>query len=98
MSDERELRQQIAAEAQLGASEASPAVRAFQFFLVPLIIVALGFLLYWGFSHMVANPRKAEDWLKDVKEGGLNTRPHAALKLVETLRRAETPDRSLTPA
>jgi hypothetical protein len=96
MTDDRELRQQIAAEAQLGATEATPAVRAFQFFLVPLLIVTLGFLLYWGFSHAVANPRKAEDWLKDVKEGGLNTRPHAALKLVETLRRAETPDRSLT--
>ena len=97
MTDDRELRQQIAADAQLGATEASPTVRAFQFFLVPLIIVTLGFLLYWGLSHMVANPRKAEDWLKDVKEGGLNTRPHAALKLVESLRRAETPDRSLTP-
>src|SRR5688572_13280974 len=48
-------------------------------------------------SHMVANPRKAEDWLKDVKEGGLNVRPHAALKLVESLRRSTTPDRSLTP-
>jgi HEAT repeat protein len=95
LTDDRELRQQIAADAQLGAMEATPAVRAFQFFLVPLIIVVLGFLLYWGFSQVVVNPRKAEDWLKDVKEGGLNVRPHAALKLVESLRRG--PDRSLTP-
>ena len=97
MNDERELQKQIAAEAQLGGMESTPGVRAFQFFFVPLIIVAVCILLYWGLSHVVANPRKPDEWLKDVKEGGLNTRPHAALKLVEALRRAERPDRRLTP-
>lgn len=96
MNDERELQKEIAAEAQLGGSS-SPAVRAFQFFLVPLIIVGVCVVLYWGLSHVVANPKQPADWLEDIKEGGLNTRPHAALKLVEALRRTETPDRKLTP-
>jgi HEAT repeat protein len=46
----------------------------------------------------VANPRTAGEWLKDVKEGGPNTRPHAALQLSQALRRMEAPDKSLTPA
>jgi HEAT repeat protein len=97
LTDDRELHKQIAEEAQLGGADTSAGVRAFQFFLVPLAIVAVCIMIYWGLSHVVANPRKPDEWLKDVKEGGLNTRPHAALKLVEALRRAETPDRSLTP-
>ncbi len=105
MNDDRELQKQIAEEAQLGGIEASPGVRAFQFFFVPLIIVGVCILLYWGLSHVVVNARKPEEWLKDVQEGGLNTRPHAALKLVESLRRSleesqrkgVAPDRNLTP-
>jgi hypothetical protein len=101
LTDDRELQKRIAEEAQLGGADASAGVRAFQFFLVPLVIVVVCVMIYWGLSHVVANPRKPDEWLKDVKEGGLNTRPHAALKLVESLRRTQKdgqpPDRTLTP-
>ncbi|MBV8879288.1 MAG: HEAT repeat domain-containing protein [Planctomycetaceae bacterium] len=97
MTEDRELQKQIAEQAQVEpATAASPVVRAFQFFLVPLLIVGACVLIYAVLNWVVANPRTAAEWLKDVKEGGPNTRPHAALQLAQTLRRQETPDRSLT--
>jgi HEAT repeat protein len=98
MTDEIEIRKQIAAEAQIGpGADASPAVRAFQFFLVPLVIVALCALGWWGVSLMIANPRSAEEWLLDVEQGGPNVRPHAALQLAQAIRRMQVPDARLTP-
>lgn len=98
MSDDIDLRKQIAADAQLGpGAEATPAVRAFQYFLVPLLIVAVCAVLWWGVSWMVANQRTAAQWLEDVKTGGPTVRPHAALQLVQELRRMPIPDTSLTP-
>ena len=42
VTDDLELQKRIAEEAQLpSATAASPVVRAFQFFLVPLLIVAI---------------------------------------------------------
>jgi HEAT repeat protein len=97
MSDDIDLRKQIAAEAQVGpGADASPAVRAFQYFLVPLLIVAVCAVAWWGVSWMVANPRTAAQWLEDVRSGGPNVRPHAALQLVQALRRAPVPDGNLT--
>ena len=97
LTEDRELQKQIAEQAQIEpATAASPVVRAFQFFLVPLLIVGACVLIYAVLNWVVANPRSASEWLKDVKEGGPNTRPHAALQLSQTLRRQETPDRGLT--
>jgi len=98
LTEDRELQKQIAEEAQVdNPTSASPVVRAFQFFLVPLLIVGACVLVYTILNWVVANPRTAAEWLNDVKEGGPNTRPHAALQLVQALRRMEQPDRSLTP-
>jgi HEAT repeat protein len=98
MSDDLELRKQIAAEAQVGpGADSGAVVRAFQYFLVPLLIVAVCAVVWWGVSWMVANPRTAKEWLDDVQKGGPNVRPHAALQLVQALRRMERPDTSLTP-
>ena len=96
MTDERDLRKQIAEDAQVGA-EASAGVRAFQFFLVPLGIIGVCIGVFWVLMQVVVDPRTPQDWLQDVRDGGPNVRPHAALKLVESLRRAEAPDRRLTP-
>lgn len=97
LTEDRELQKLIAEQAQVDSpAAASPAVRAFQFFLVPLLIVGACVVVYSVLNWVVANPRSADEWLKDVKEGGPNTRPHAALQLAQTLRRMETPDRGLT--
>jgi HEAT repeat protein len=82
---------------QPAATDASPVVRAFQFFLVPLIIVAVCVAVYVVLNLFVATPRTALDWAKDLKEGGRATRPYAALQLAQALRRMEVPDRALTP-
>ena len=99
MTEDRELQKQIAEQAQVESNPttASPAVRAFQFFLVPLLIVGACVLVYTVLNWVVANPRSSREWLLDIKEGGRNTRTHAALQLVQTLRRTEQPDLSLTP-
>jgi len=97
LTEDRELQKQIAEQAQVdNPASASPAVRAFQFFLVPLLIVAACVVVYAVLNWVVANPRTAHEWLKDVKEGGPNTRPHAALQFSQALRRMEKPDQTLT--
>ena len=98
LTDDLELRKRIAAEAQTdGATAASPAVRAFQFFLVPLGIVAGCVLVYALFAFVLVNPRSARDWLTDLQAGGPNTRYHAALQLSQAIRRMDVPDTRLTP-
>jgi len=98
LTEDRELQKQIAEQAQVeNPTAASPVVRAFQFFLVPLLIVAGCVVIYAVLHWVVANPRSASEWLNDVKEGGPNTRPHAALQLVQAIRRTDPPDLSLTP-
>jgi HEAT repeat protein len=98
LTEDRELQKQIAEEAQVESTPtaASPVVRAFQFFLVPLLIVGACVLVYAVLNWVVANPRSAREWLVDIKEGGRNTRTHAALQLVQTLRRMDKPDPTLT--
>ena len=99
LTEDRELQKQIAEQAQVAdpATETSPVVRAFQFFLVPLLIVAACCLIYAVLHWVVANPRSAAAWLNDVREGGPNTRHHAALQLVQAIRRTDPPDTTLTP-
>jgi len=94
MSDDLELQKRIAEEAQVGPA-ASPAVRAFQFFLVPLLIVGVCVGIYAGFGVLVSNPRSAAEWLEDIEHGGPNTRNHAALQLVQNLRSARAPEPGL---
>ncbi|MFN3485587.1 MAG: HEAT repeat domain-containing protein [Planctomycetota bacterium] len=97
MTDDRELRQKIAAEAQTGSPlEAGPGVRAFQFFLVPLLIVVVCVAGVVGVTYLGSHPRPAAEWIKDIRDGGPNTRAHAALQLAQALRRMENPDPSLT--
>src|SRR5438105_1648907 len=97
LTEDRQLQKQIAEEAQVdNPTAASPVVRAFQFFLVPLLIVGACVLVYTVLNWVVASPRSAREWLGDIKEGGRNTRTHAALQLVQTMRRMEPPDLSLT--
>jgi HEAT repeat protein len=99
LTDDLDLRKRIAEQAQVenAATAATPAVRAFQFFLVPLLIVAACVLVYAAVGWLTGSPRPAAEWLKDIQEGGPNTRNHAALKLVETLRRAKPDDPTLAP-
>jgi HEAT repeat protein len=98
LTDDLELRKRIAAEAQTdGAAAATPGIRAFQFFLVPLGIVAACVLVYTLFAYILVNPRSARDWLNDLKAGGPNTRYHAALQLSQSIRRMDVPDTRLTP-
>jgi HEAT repeat protein len=99
LTDDLELRKAIAAQAQTEslATAATPAVRAFQFFLVPLLIVGACVLVYALLNFFVANPRSPSDWLEDIEHGGPNTRPHATLQLVQAIRRMEKPDTRLTP-
>lgn len=98
LTEDRELQKQIAEDAQVDPdTAASPVVRAFQFFLVPLLIVGACVLVYSLLNWVVANPRSASSWLTDVKEGGPNTRHHAALQLVQAIRRTDPPDTTLTP-
>ena len=90
LTDDLKIRQKIAEEAQISsATEASPAVRAFQFFLVPLLIVAGCVIVYAGLGAVMGSPRTASDWLEDIKSGGPSTRRHAALRMVQALRRQE---------
>jgi HEAT repeat protein len=96
LTDDLGLQKRIAEEAQVGpGAEASPAVRAFQFFLVPLLIVGVCVGVFFGFRAVVSNPRGAGEWLKDIEEGGPNARNHAALQLVQNLRAAEQPEKGL---
>ncbi|HZE95389.1 MAG TPA: HEAT repeat domain-containing protein [Planctomycetota bacterium] len=98
MTEDRELQKQIAEEAQVDVpTAAGPVVRAFQFFLVPLLIVGACVLVYSILNWVVANPRSAQEWLVDVKEGGPNTRHHALIQLSQTIRRMDPPDQTLTP-
>jgi HEAT repeat protein len=96
LTDDLELRKRIAADAQTEATAATPGVRAFQFFLVPLIIVGACVAVYALFSFIVVSPRTARDWLDDLRAGGPGTRYHAALQLAQSIRRMDKPDWSLT--
>lgn len=101
MSDEDlELQKRIAAQAQLdSATAATPAVQAFQFFLVPLLIVGACVGVYLLLGYLVAHPSSPKELLEDLRHGGRSTRYHASLELAQALRRMdhESPDRTLTP-
>ena len=59
---------------------AAPAL-AVQFFLIPLTVVGVTVLLYFGFRSLMADDRTAQDYLTEVRVGGANRRWPAAVEL-----------------
>lgn len=77
---------------------AAPAL-AVQFFLIPLAVVAMTVTVYVGFRSLLADDRKPQDYLSEVRNGGSDRRWPAAYELS---RRMADPkvraDRTLGPA
>jgi hypothetical protein len=59
---------------------AAPAL-AVQFFLIPLIVVAVVVLVYVGFRSLLADNRSAQDYLAEIRNGGSDRRWPAAYEL-----------------
>jgi HEAT repeat protein len=59
---------------------AAPAL-AVQFFLIPLTVVALTVTVYVGFRSLLADDRKPQDYLAEIKSGGMTRSWSAALDL-----------------
>ena len=52
---------------------AAPAL-AVQFFLIPLAVVGITVTVYVGFLSLLADDRKAQDYLAEVRNGGSDRR------------------------
>jgi HEAT repeat protein len=59
---------------------AAPAL-AVQFFLIPLAVVGVAVLLYFGFRSLVGDERTARDYIAEVRFGGMNRQWPAAFEL-----------------
>ncbi|HJZ74076.1 MAG TPA: HEAT repeat domain-containing protein [Vicinamibacterales bacterium] len=59
---------------------AAPAL-AVQFFLIPLVVVGITVGIYVGFRSLLADDRKAQDYLAEVRNGGSDRRWPAAYEL-----------------
>ena len=59
---------------------AAPAL-AVQFFLIPLTVVGVTVLLYFGFRSLMADDRTAQDYITEVRVGGANRGWPAAVEL-----------------
>jgi len=94
---DRELRKQIAQDAT-AEKAAGPTIftRAFQFFLVPMIIVAACAGVYAFFTYTMTGKRTPRDWAEELKASGPNARKHAAAQIVAELRRLDEKQRSET--
>ena len=81
-----DLRKEIAADAA-AEPEAPPSifVRAGQFFLVPLVIVAACVGVYYFFRYVVSDPHTPGDLLAEIRTGGAVARKHAAHQLIPIL-------------
>ena len=73
---------------------------AFQFFLVPLAVVAVVVAIYGGFRMMVADERTPGEYLNDVRSGGRDRRWPAAYELSRLIGEPDTETRfpDLAPA
>src|SRR5262245_33513670 len=80
-----ELRKEIAAGAAEADAPPSIFVRAGQFFLVPLVIVAACVAVYFFFRYMAPDPHAPHDLIAEIRTGGAVTRKHAAHQLVQVL-------------
>jgi hypothetical protein len=77
---------------------AAPAL-AVQFFLIPLAVVGITVAVYVGFRSLLADDRKAQDYLAEVRTGGLDRRWPAAYELSRLMADPKVRgDRSLAPA
>src|SRR3954465_4103907 len=77
---------------------AAPAL-AVQFFLIPLAVVGITVAVYVGFRSLLADDRKAQDYLAEVRTGGPGRRCAAAYGLSRQMAGPKVrADRSLAPA
>ena len=77
---------------------AAPAL-AVQFFLIPLAVVAVTFILYTGFRSLIADDRTVTDYLGEIRTGGSTRRWPAAYELSRLMADPKVrADRTLAPA
>ena len=77
---------------------AAPAL-AVQFFLIPLAVVGITVGVYVGFRSLLADDRQAQDYLAEVRTGGLDRRWPAAYELSRLMADPRVrADRTLAPA
>ena len=76
---------------------AAPAL-AVQFFLIPLVVVGVIAVSYFGFRSMLTDSRGAQEYLAEVQNGGTNRRWPAAYELSRLMADPSVrADRSLAP-
>jgi HEAT repeat protein len=72
---------------------------AVQFFLIPLVVVAITGSVYVGFRSMLADDRTAQDYLAEIRNGGSSRRWPAAYELSRLMSDPKVrADKSLAPA
>jgi HEAT repeat protein len=77
---------------------AAPAL-AIQFFLIPLVVVAVTAAVYIGFRSMLTDSRTASDYLAEIQSGGTDRRWPAAYELSRLMADPKVRgDRTLGPA
>src|SRR5436190_3162000 len=77
---------------------AAPAL-AVQFFLIPLIVVAIAVAVYVGFRSLLADDRSAQDYLAEIRNGGSDRRWPAAYELARLMADPKVrADKTLAPA
>src|SRR5437667_10349388 len=63
---------------------AAPAL-AVQFFLIPLAVVAVTIAVYFGFRSLLADARTPQDYLIEIRSGGLARQWPAAYELSQLM-------------
>src|SRR5437867_1360309 len=58
---------------------------AVQFFLIPLAVVALTVAVYFGFRSLLADARAPEDYLAEIRDGGMARQWPAAYELSQLM-------------
>jgi HEAT repeat protein len=77
---------------------AAPAL-AVQFFLIPLAVVGITVTVYVGFRSMLADDRRPQDYLNEIRNGGSTRRWPAAYELSRLMADPKVrADRTLAPA
>src|SRR6476659_1083181 len=77
---------------------AAPAL-AVQFFLIPLAVVGITVTVYVGFRSLLADDRRPQDYLAEVRNGGSDRRWPAAYELSRQMADPKVrADRTLGPA
>jgi len=72
---------------------------AVQFFLIPLVVVAITGSVYVGFRSLLADDRSAQDYLAEIRNGGSSRRWPAAYELSRLMADPKVrADKSLAPA